>query len=479
LACGAAQAQTVPDAGSLGSQNERNRQPALPPQAAPLLSAPPPALSVAPGTRIAVRAFAFAGSYVFTPSGLSSSNYDISYSNANLTIQQRALTLAFAGIGKTYDGTTLATVSATDDRIAGDTLSINRSASFASKNAGTGVAVLVSGVGLDGLDALNYSLPSTTANTSANIDQAALSVTAPTVSRAYDGTLQAAGTASVGTLAGAAAGDRVATAATLAFTDKNAGAANKTVRASGLTLTDANNQDVTGNYAISYADNTQSTITPKAVALTASGVGKVYDGNTAFALSGAALQALSQQLGVAGDTVLAAGGAFDNKNVGTGKSANLSSATLNDGNGGANYELSFSATADNSISRLNSVVWTGPAQGGNWFDPANWAGSAVPDLGNVANVTIPGGVIVDFGSAVIAPAERGVVQIDSLGSAGSLAQIDGDLQVGSGGVQLSGFTQTGGSTSVAGMSERTRSNEPASNPLVEVSGDGVPSRTAK
>ena len=117
-------------------------------------------------------------------------------------------------------------------------------------------------------------------NTASVIQQAALTVTANAVTKTYDGTLSATGTGTVGTLAGAAAGETVNSAGSQAFLDKNAGTG-KTVRASGVTVKDSANNDVTGNYNISYVDNTASVIQQAALTATLQGSAeKVYDGTT-------------------------------------------------------------------------------------------------------------------------------------------------------------------------------------------------------
>jgi hypothetical protein len=101
------------------------------------------------------------------------------------------------------------------------------------------------------------------------------------------------------------------------------------------------------------------------------------------------------------------------------------------------------------VTRLSAVSWTGGATG-NWFDPANWAGGAVPDLSNVANVVIPQSRNVSFGSVVVAPAQTGPVNVDSIGATGGMRMTGGVLNVGSGGVQLASLAQTGGQLGVIG-----------------------------
>lgn len=98
------------------------------------------------------------------------------------------------------------------------------------------------------------------------------------------------------------------------------------------------------------------------------------------------------------------------------------------------------------------MTWVGGSSG-NWFNPANWTGGAVPDLANVANVVIPSGVTVSFAAAgAVAPANAlAPVQITGLsGSGSSLAQSDGTLNVGSGGITLAQLSQSGGSISLGG-----------------------------
>src|SRR5208337_4240722 len=117
-----------------------------------------------------------AGTYDLTPSaatgsgGFNTTNYNISYGTdtGGLTVAQKALTVSATGQNRTYDGTTAATVTLADNRVAGDVFTDSYgAASFADKNAGSAKTVSVSGIGTSGTDAANYSYNST-AGTSAN-----------------------------------------------------------------------------------------------------------------------------------------------------------------------------------------------------------------------------------------------------------------------------------------------------------------------
>ncbi|WP_346308796.1 YDG domain-containing protein, partial [Limnohabitans sp.] len=144
--------------------------------------------------------------------------------------------------------------------VAGDTITVAGQAS--GKNAGTYGSSLV----VSGQDATNYNI--TVNNANLVIDKVNLTVTANAVTKTYDATLNASGTGTVGTLAGAGAGDVVNSAGTQAFLNANAGT-NKQVRASGVTIKDASNADMTANYTINYVDNTTSVINKAALTVKA------------------------------------------------------------------------------------------------------------------------------------------------------------------------------------------------------------------
>ena len=128
---------------------------------------------------------------------------------------------------------------------------------FLDKNAGSGKTVRASGVSIQDSGNAdvsgNYNITYVD-NTASQIDKADLTVTATAVRKTYDGTTAASGAGSVGTIAGAGAGETVKTAGSQVFLDKNAGSG-KTVRASGVTIQDSGNADVSGNYNITYVDN--------------------------------------------------------------------------------------------------------------------------------------------------------------------------------------------------------------------------------
>ena len=367
-----------------------------------------------------------------------------SFTGNDGAITAKPLTASYSASNKVYDQSTNASVAgSSNDIVAGDVVTLTQtSASFANKNVGAGKSVTVSGVALTGTDKDNYSLQNTTATTTASITPKAITVSGITAaSKVYDGGTSAAVDAS--NASGWISGDQVTVNATGAFDTRHIGTG-KTV-----SLSSSYSGDDAGNYTFTDQATATANVTAKAVTLNLAPVSKVYDGQTAYSASAAERQTLGTQL-VGGDTVTTALVNFDNKNVGTGKTATLSSVTVDDGNGGRNYSVTLGSNNSSAITRLNSVTWVGGSTG-NWFDPANWAGGAVPDLANVANVLIPAGTTVSFDTAGAKPpaVATSAVNIDSLGNAGALSQTNGTLQV-AGAVTLAAYAQTGGSLAVGG-----------------------------
>ena len=96
-----------------------------------------------------------------------------------------------------------------------------------------------------------------------------------------------------------------------------------------------------------------------------------------------------------------------------------------------------------TINQLASVAWVGGATG-NWSTASNWAGGAIPDLSNVAAVTIPKGTTVTYDAGVV-----GSTVLSSLSDAGRLVMAAGDLST-TGNLTAAGYTQSGGVLEVGG-----------------------------
>jgi hypothetical protein len=96
----------------------------------------------------------------------------VAYAN----ISARPLTLTVSGVNREYNGTDVATLTYTDNKVSDDVFGINYTATFNNKNVGNGKAVSVTGISLSGTDALNYSLAAT-ASTTANITAKTITIT--------------------------------------------------------------------------------------------------------------------------------------------------------------------------------------------------------------------------------------------------------------------------------------------------------------
>jgi hypothetical protein len=287
-------------------------------------------------------------------SGPDAGNYSFNISAmTTASIAQRPLTVSASGVNKTYDGTTAATVTLSDDRVLGDVLTDSyTAASFADKNVGTGKAVSVSGISTSGTDAGNYSLNNTAAAATAHITARPLTISATGVNKVYDGTTAATVTLSDNRVSGDVFTDSYTTAQ---FVDKNVGTG-KTVNVSGISISGAD----AGNYTFNTTTTTTGNVTAKAVYGSFTASNKVYDSTTsasilAGSLTGRVAGETATQVDLAGGTAT-----FNNKNVGTAKTVTGTGFTLS-GSGATNYQLASSTltTTADITQRSLTVTATG------------------------------------------------------------------------------------------------------------------------
>uniref|UniRef100_UPI003BF851D9 tandem-95 repeat protein n=1 Tax=Rubrolithibacter danxiaensis TaxID=3390805 RepID=UPI003BF851D9 len=109
------------------------------------------------------------GNYVIIPGGYSSNNYLISYVNGHLEITPKVLTVTLTGsVNKDYDGNANATLTSSNyilkGVIDGDRVTLKSPVEgiYNNKNVGTSKSVTVNGISIEGTDATNYILASTT-----------------------------------------------------------------------------------------------------------------------------------------------------------------------------------------------------------------------------------------------------------------------------------------------------------------------------
>ncbi|MBX3669693.1 MAG: hypothetical protein KF778_14930, partial [Rhodocyclaceae bacterium] len=397
---------------------------------------------------------------VLQPAGLTAANYNISYVGGDYTIVASSqLLIRVSNLTSTYGSAANYAIASAEywngsSAVALSGITPNGNNSFTIDDGAGGQASFTLApvnAGLSGsgnLRAGSYQLATfgTVTTHSGNFNdtinvvgsqtviQRGISASASGVSKVYDGST-AMNLTGIG-LGGVLVGDAVSASGSGAYSQKNAGTHVGYI-VSGLSLAgaDAGNYYLTSGSSLAGSDGV---ITPRALHVSYTGVSKVYDGNTSATVTTADDR-------IAGDVLaLNLSAAYADKNVGSAKPVAVSGVSLG-GIDAGNYSVATSGTTTADITRLDSVTWTGGASG-NWFDPANWAGGAVPDLANVAHVIIPANVVVAFNtSGALAPAETGAVHIDSLGSSGSLTQSNGSLNIGDGGMTLHAYSQSGGS----------------------------------
>jgi hypothetical protein len=282
--------------------------------------------------------------------GTAAGNYTLAGANGSVNITVSALALTVTNLlaeDKMYDGTTNATLNATNAGLAGvlngDDVALvtsNAVVYFADKNVNTNKPVTVTGLALGGAAAANYTLVDPT-NVAADITAAGLTVSGVTAaSKVYDGTTNAQlnGTA---TLNGEVSGDDVTLVAgdvSAAFAGPNVGTGIP-VTVSGYAITGAD----ADNYTLTQPSGLAADITAATLTITATANTKIYDGST----SASATPTTSGLQG--SDSVTGLAETYDTKNAGTGKTLSVSVYTVSDGNSGANYTVSTVASTTGVI----------------------------------------------------------------------------------------------------------------------------------
>ncbi len=196
-------------------------------------------------------------------SGAQAGNYALASSTvtASANISARPLVVSATAVNKEYDGTVTATVTLSDNRLAGDELSVSYAgASFADRNVGTAKPVTVTGIAVTGTDAANYTFNGTAAAQAA-ITARAVTVTAVSDSKAYDGTTTSVG---VPALSGAGLASSDTSAFTQSFDTKNV-STGKMLTPAGL-VNDGNSGN---NYLVTFVTVDSGSITPASLTVSA------------------------------------------------------------------------------------------------------------------------------------------------------------------------------------------------------------------
>ncbi len=278
-------------------------------------------------------------------SGADAANYTVNAAaTTTADITARALNATALGVSKIYDGLTTGAATMTDNRISNDVLTVNSTVEFLNKNVGVGKSVNVTGIHLTGADALNYTV-NTTASSTADILARALTVSATSSNKTYDGLTNAVVTLGDNRVAG----DVLTVTNTGAnFFDKNAGSG-KFVSVSGISASGAD----AANYTVSTTASTSADIAKRALTVTASSLGKTYDGSVAATVALGDNRVVNDLLGINSSA------SYADKNAGVGKTISVSGINLSGADAG-NYTVNATTSTRADIAaRALAVTATG------------------------------------------------------------------------------------------------------------------------
>lgn len=312
-----------------------------------------------------VTSFTNAGTYSGITVSLNKANYALATTgntSGSFKITPKALSITAPTIAsKTYDGSQAAgtlTLGALSGFAGSETVTVSgTAAALAGKDVGsytTTVSYTLAN-GSNGELASNYSLASSS-GVSAAITAKQLTISGLAASnKTYDGTVSAS-ISNWGSVSTGVGSETLAlNHGTASFDTANAGTG-KTVTATGYSLANGSG-GLAANYQLTSTSATTTASVDKAsLTVSVGNVTKTYDGGTtasgtATVVSGTLYANGSN--GNAQDSLSGGSFAFADRNAGTGKTVTVSGVTVNDGNSGGNYQLSF---VDNTSSTINKAA---------------------------------------------------------------------------------------------------------------------------
>ena len=300
------------------------------------------------------------GKYTIRITTAETDTFKAASSTMEFEIQPKEVTISDVKVAdKTYDGTTNATITNAGTlsvNYDGDNLAIViGKAAYDNKNVGTDKAVSFTGFELSGSAAGNYKLITQPADTTADITAKEITINGATVegSKVYDGTVEAK-IANAGTLSDNYDGENLTiVTGSAAYDNKNVGTG-KTVAFTGFALAG----DAAANYKlIAQPTDTTADITVKEITISGAAVeaSRIYNGTTDATITNAGTPSVNYD----GENLKVAAGkaAYDNKNVGKGKTVMFTGFAL-EGDAAANYKLTAqpeAVTADITVKEIKIV----------------------------------------------------------------------------------------------------------------------------
>lgn len=300
------------------------------------------------------------GKYTIRITTAETDTFKAASSTMEFEIQPKEVAISDVKVAdKTYDGTTNATITNAGTlsvNYDGDNLAIViGKAAYDNKNVGTDKAVSFTGFELSGSAAGNYKLITQPADTTADITAKEITINGATVegSKVYDGTVEAKIT-NAGTLSDNYDGENLTiVTGSAAYDNKNVGTG-KTVAFTGFALAG----DAAVNYKlIAQPTDTTADITVKEITINGAAVesSRIYNGTTDATITNAGTPSVNYD----GENLKVAAGkaAYDNKNVGKGKTVMFTGFAL-EGDAAANYKLTAqpeAVTADITVKEIKIV----------------------------------------------------------------------------------------------------------------------------
>jgi hypothetical protein len=317
-----------------------------------------PTVATCTGTNGTVITILKAGSTTIYANQAGNSSYKAATQTSQLlTINKKSLNVTAVTDTKTYDGTTASAGTPTVGTLAsGDVVATAPTQVFDNANVGTTHELTASGLTIkngSNVDVTgNYNITYVASSATGTINKMNVNVTAVTDNKTYNGTTASAGSPIVGTLA---SGDIVNTAPTQVFDNANVGTTH-VLTASGLTIKNGSNVDVTGNYNITYvASPATGTINKMNVSVTAVTDTKTYDGTTTSTGNPTVGTLASSDVVNVAPTQI-----FDNANAGTTHVLTASGLTIKNGSNAdvtGNYNITYIASpATGIINKMNVSV---------------------------------------------------------------------------------------------------------------------------
>jgi filamentous hemagglutinin family protein len=283
----------------------------------------------------------------------------------SVSLTAKGLSITGAAVtSKEYDGTASATLIGTlSGVIAADSSAVNLSTltgTFAAADVGSAISVTPS-YAISGAKASNYSLTQPLGMTG-SITAKALTIFSPLVTaKFYDGTTSADLT---GTLSGVIAADNAyvsLSALSGTFASANAATAISVTPSYAISGTKA------ANYSLVQPTGMSGTINKASLTLSTADVVKVYDGTTSvtgattapsLVVSSGTLYANASNGGVM-DSISGGTFGFTDANAGTNnKTVSVGGVTVNDGNAGGNYALSYVPNTHSTIEKAPLTLST-------------------------------------------------------------------------------------------------------------------------